>query len=93
MAKRIRASRSWGAGTEFTVEETSEGILLRPSRRFPRTTLDQVAGRLRPKGKPATLAQMDAAIPREVKRRHDLGSLIARDDAARKQISTVTVRP
>jgi hypothetical protein len=62
-----------GPGTEFHIEETKEGILLRPARRFPRTTLDQVAGCLKYKGKPATLAEMDAAIDRMVKSRHDSG--------------------
>lgn len=73
LPKDIRTSRSWGPGTEFTIEETGDGILLRPARRFPRTTLDQVAGSLRSKGKPATPAEMRTAIAREVKRRHDLG--------------------
>jgi AbrB family looped-hinge helix DNA binding protein len=73
LPKSIREARRWAAGTEFTVEETPEGILLRPARRLPRTTLDQVAGCLRWTGKPKTLAQMDQAIAREVKRRHDLG--------------------
>ena len=73
LPKDIRTSRSWGPGTEFTVEETAEGVLLRPARRFPKTTLDQVVGCLRWKGKPATIAQMDASIAREVKRRHDRG--------------------
>lgn len=73
LPKEIRASRAWGPGTEFLIEETAEGILLRPSRFFPAATLDEVVGRLKYKGKPATLAEMDAAIRREVKRRHDRG--------------------
>lgn len=77
LPKSIRESRRWAAGTEFTVEETPEGILLRPARRLPRTTLDQVVGCLRPlikpRKKPATLAEMDEAIGREIMRRHDSG--------------------
>lgn len=73
LPKEIRVSHAWGPGTEFIIEETEQGVLLRPSRRFPRTTLDSVAGCLKHKGKPATLAEMDAAIGREVKRRHDRG--------------------
>ncbi len=73
LPKKIRTSRSWGPGTEFTVEETGDGILLRPAARFPETSIDQVAGYLRSKGKPKTLAQMDAAIAKEVGRRHDRG--------------------
>jgi len=40
--------------------------------RFPATTLDEVFGCMRSKRK-ATLAQMDAAIVRERRRRHRLG--------------------
>ena len=73
LPKDIRAARAWGPGTEFTIEETQDGILLRPSDRFPATRLQDVAGWLKHKGKATTLAQMDAAISREVKRRHDRG--------------------
>jgi AbrB family looped-hinge helix DNA binding protein len=73
LPKNIRTSRAWGPGTEFAVEETGDGILLRPAGLFPRTELDQVAGCLRSKHKSTTLAQMDAAIDREVIRRHDRG--------------------
>ncbi len=70
---QIRTSRSWVPGMEFAVEETADGILLRPVGAFPETTLDQVAGCLRTKGKPKTIAQMDEAVQREVVRRHDSG--------------------
>ncbi len=75
LPKTIRTARAWGPGTEFTVEETQDGILLRPARRLPVTTLDDVVGCLKYKGKPKSLstAQINAAIGREVKRRHDLG--------------------
>ncbi len=69
----IRVSRAWGPGTEFTVEETSDGILLRPAASVAKADLDQVAGCLRSNRKPKTLAQLDAAIPREVIRRHERG--------------------
>lgn len=73
LPKTIRASRAWDVGTEFTVEETSDGILLRPAGPFPETDLDQVAGCLRSKRKLKTAAQMRAAAEREVIRRHDRG--------------------
>jgi AbrB family looped-hinge helix DNA binding protein len=73
LPKDIRTGRAWGPGTEFIIEEIDDGILLRPARRFAATTLEQVAGCLRYKGKPKTLAQMDAAIEREVVRRRDRG--------------------
>lgn len=71
--KKIRSSRAWGPGTEFHVEETPDGILLRPAAAFPTTAIDQVAGCLGSKGQRATLAQMDAAVALEVGRRHDRG--------------------
>ncbi len=73
LPKGIRVSRAWGPGTEFTVEETGNGILLRPTARFPDTSLEEVAGCLRSSGKAKTAAQMRAAIGREVMRRHDRG--------------------
>ena len=73
LPKDIRTARAWGPGTEFTVEETGDGILLRPCEHFPETRLDQVAGSLRSKRASKTSAQMRAAIGREVIRRHDRG--------------------
>lgn len=73
LPKNIRTSHGWGPGTEFTVEEAGDGILLRAAARFPKTELHQVAGCLRSKRKPKTIAQMHAAIEREVIRRHDRG--------------------
>ncbi len=73
LPKNIRTSRAWVPGTEFTVEETGDGVLLRPTVRFPEASLDQVAGCLQPKRKSKTVTQMHAAIRREVMRRHDRG--------------------
>ena len=73
LPKSIRASRDWAPGTEFVVEETPDGVLLRPTELFPRTTLEEVAGCLRSKLKPPTRAQIRDAVAREVKRRHDRG--------------------
>jgi AbrB family looped-hinge helix DNA binding protein len=73
LPKTIRASRAWEPGMEFTVEETHDGVLLRPAALFPETTLDQVVGCLHSKRKLKTIAQMKAAIGREVIRRHARG--------------------
>jgi AbrB family looped-hinge helix DNA binding protein len=73
LPKNLRASRAWGPGTEFTVEEAGDGVLLRPASRFPGASLDEVAGCLRTSRKSKTLAQMRSAIGREVIRRHDRG--------------------
>jgi AbrB family looped-hinge helix DNA binding protein len=70
LPKAIRSARAWGPGTEFRVEETPQGILLQPLKRFPATTLEEVMGCLKWAGKPKSMAQMDRGIAREVKRRH-----------------------
>lgn len=69
----VRASRAWAPGTEFTVEETTDGILLRPVATFAPATLDQVAGCLQSKRKSKSLMQIDDAVRREVVRRRDRG--------------------
>ncbi len=71
--KNIRSSRLWGPGTEFTVEETRDGILLRAAGRFPTTDLEEVAGCLQSKRRSRSTAQMGTAAAREVVRRHDRG--------------------
>jgi AbrB family looped-hinge helix DNA binding protein len=73
LPKGIRVSRAWKPGTEFTVEETGDGILLRPAPRFPESDIKEVAGCLRSGRKPKTLSEMRASIGREVMRRHDRG--------------------
>jgi AbrB family looped-hinge helix DNA binding protein len=83
LPKSIRTPRSWEPGMEFTVEETPDGILLRPAGYFPAADLNEVAGCLRSKPKPKTSAlpgtdlsrtdERRAAIGREVNRRHDSG--------------------
>ncbi len=73
LPKGIRISRAWGPGTELTVEDTGDGVLLRSVGRFPATELNDVAGCLRARGKARTLKQMDAAIRREVISRHERG--------------------
>ncbi len=73
LPKGIRVSRAWGPGTEFTIEESGDGIVLRPAARFPPTDLEEVAGCLRSKRKLGTPGQMRDAIGREAIRRHARG--------------------
>ena len=55
LPKTLRDSRAWLPGTEFRVEETPEGVLLRPVSRFPQTRLEDVVGCLEWTGKPKTM--------------------------------------
>ena len=73
LPKSIRTARAWGPGTEFTVEETSDGVLLRPSARFPAVELEEVVACLKYNGKARTLEQMKVAVRREVLARHERG--------------------
>ena len=63
-----RARKKWAAGTQLEVVETDEGVLLRPLKPFPPTTIDQVCGMARYKGPPLSLADMDAAVLTEARR-------------------------
>jgi AbrB family looped-hinge helix DNA binding protein len=73
LPKSVRNARSWGAGTEFEVVEATQGVFLRPLRPFVPTTFDEVFGCLKYSGRPKTLAQMETAISKGVKARHDRG--------------------
>lgn len=66
----IRQRRDWGAGTRLTVEETADGVLLKPAPAFAETRPEDVFGTLPHKGKPKTLAEMDAGVLAEARRRH-----------------------
>ena len=69
LPKTIRDRMRWSAGTKLTVEETADGVLLKTRPIFPETTLDEVFGSMRYDGPALSLADMDAAVMREAKRR------------------------
>jgi AbrB family looped-hinge helix DNA binding protein len=69
LPKAIRDQRRWPPGTRLTVEDTPDGVLLRPSPAFPATTLDEVAGSLKYGGPALSIDDMNVAIAREAKRR------------------------
>jgi AbrB family looped-hinge helix DNA binding protein len=69
----IRRRRNWNAGTRLTVEETADGVLLKPAPLFPPTTPEQVFGCLHYRGKPKTLKEMYDGIATEARRRHARG--------------------
>ena len=69
----IRTARALTPGMEFRVEDTAEGVLLRPVRTLPETRLEDVAGLLKYKGRPKSLREMDEAVARGVRQRHESG--------------------
>ena len=67
----IRKAREWKAGTRLTIEETAEGVLLKPAPVFAATRPEDVFGILAYRGKPKTLEEMDASVLAEARLRHD----------------------
>jgi AbrB family looped-hinge helix DNA binding protein len=66
----IRRQRRWEAGTRLVVEDTAEGVLLRPAPHFPETRPEDVFASLPARGPAKTLKEMEAGILAEAKRRH-----------------------
>ena len=73
LPKAIRQARRWEAGTRLTVENTPEGVLLKPEPVFAETRLEEVFGCLAYQGTPKTLEEMEAGVLAEAKRRHACG--------------------
>ena len=69
LPKAVRDQRGWKAGTRLTVEQTPDGVLLKPEPLFPPTTNEEVYGCLKWEGPPISLEEMEAAITEEVQER------------------------
>ena len=70
LPKAIREQRHWSAGTELVVEDTPDGVLLTARPAFAPTKPKDVFGSLPYKGPAKSIAEMDAGIAAEAKRRH-----------------------
>jgi len=69
LPKSVRDARGWREGTEFVVESTTDGVVLRTKKPFPPTSIAKVAGILPYKGPAKTLEEFDRGIQAEVARR------------------------
>jgi AbrB family looped-hinge helix DNA binding protein len=69
--KPVRAAHHWNPGDRLVVEDTPDGVLLRPAALFKRTTLDDVAGCLKWSGPAKTLEEMEEAIAKGAQRAMD----------------------
>jgi AbrB family looped-hinge helix DNA binding protein len=69
----IRRRRRWEAGTRLIVEDTPEGVLLKPAPLFKETRPEEVFGMLPHRGPAKTVEEMQAGIEAEVQRRHARG--------------------
>ena len=66
----IRRALGWKAGTRLIVEQTAEGAVLKPAPVFARTRPEQVTGCLAWEGAPKSLAEMEAGVLAEARRRN-----------------------
>jgi AbrB family looped-hinge helix DNA binding protein len=69
LPKAIRERRRWPAGTRLTVEDTDAGVVLRPAALFAGASVDSLFGSLGYDGPAKSIAEMDAAVAAEAKRR------------------------
>jgi AbrB family looped-hinge helix DNA binding protein len=60
--RQVRAAHSWEIGQELEVIDAGDGVLLKPKKPFPETTLADVVASLGYRGEKRTLADMDEAI-------------------------------
>lgn len=65
----LRDARQWHEGTEFVVEEHTEGVLLRPVTPYRITDVSSVLGCTGYKGAVLSIDDMDASVSDEARRR------------------------
>jgi AbrB family looped-hinge helix DNA binding protein len=70
LPKAIRRQRRWQPGTQLIVEDTEDGVLLKSAPLFAPTRPKDVFGSLGHAGPPKALAEMEAGIADEARRRH-----------------------
>ena len=70
LPKAIRRALRWETGMRLVVENTPEGVLLKALPAFAETRPEDVYGRLAYEGAPKSLADMEAGVRAEARRRH-----------------------
>ena len=71
LPKHIRTAPKWQPGVEFSVEDTPDGVLLRPLKPFKPTRLEDVIGCVAYTGPAKTIEEMDNAIAVGIKATYD----------------------
>ena len=67
--KTIRESHHWQPGTEFVIEDSPAGILLKPRKLFPPTRLEEGVGCAGYKGPARTLEEMEEGITADLRKK------------------------
>jgi AbrB family looped-hinge helix DNA binding protein len=70
LPKAIRDGKGWSAGRRLVVEETRDGVLLRPARPFAATKPEEVFGSLSHHGKRLSDDDIEKALRAAAKRRY-----------------------
>lgn len=60
--KQVRSAHGWEPGLEFIVEDTGDGIKLKPVTPFKETKAEDLLGSIGYKGPRKSLKEMEAAI-------------------------------
>jgi AbrB family looped-hinge helix DNA binding protein len=60
--KEVRRRQGWVPGSTIELEELDDGVVLRLSHRFPRTTMSDLLGCVTYAGPAKTLEEMDQGI-------------------------------
>ena len=69
LPKSIRTLHQWEPGVEFELKDTANGVLLRPVKNAPPSSLMDVVGCTGYRGPRRSLQDMDAAIAKGLKAR------------------------
>jgi AbrB family looped-hinge helix DNA binding protein len=73
LPKAVRERLRWSPGTRLLIEETPEGVVLKPAPLFAPTRLEDVLGCAAYRGPPKTVEEMEAGVLAEARRRHARG--------------------
>lgn len=66
--KAVRKTHRWDPGTVFIVEDVRDGVLLKPAKRVPSTTIKDVIGSTGYRGPRRSIQEMDRAVMNEARR-------------------------
>ena len=66
--KSLRTAKRWKPGTEFTVEETAQGVLLIPKANSKTGTWNDLLGCVSYHGRRKSIREMDEGVAREARR-------------------------
>jgi AbrB family looped-hinge helix DNA binding protein len=66
--KAFRTTHNWNAGLELIATEMDDGLLLRPKTPFAETSLNEVAGSLKPAGEAKSDKEIETAMKRAARK-------------------------